>query len=351
MAATLNCSQVYTDVDPDADITGPGVIGAFVATNAIALIVSTAVKVLDYLPESSTEPGILAKYCSVSGDKKDYWHAVAERYLLGLADQIMITGLVVLIVGFSKADLTTYHFYVIFDLSNLASGSHFCALKHLNAYFRRYTGARFWRVFIMVVMCVGLLATNVLTTDASLLSSNGDDTLDNYLAVPARCRFLWNLESWRTNTLNGGAILECIFWVTMALYGYCATIAGFFVDPVSKRQKVKSSKALFKRFLRRVGLKVGDSTSARNTRFRRLWRYTSLPRYLSFDALWFGLGCWWLFSDLLSIKQEPISDADQWDFGQLVPVGLMILPALTALEIFYGENLYMTMTLDAVLMD
>jgi hypothetical protein len=57
-----------------------------------------------------------------------------------------------------------------------------------------------------------------------------------------------------------------------------------------------------------------------------------------FSTLFFALGIYELFSDRAYGEQQLAEDQseDQWSFGQILPLALLALPLLTALESYYG---------------
>jgi hypothetical protein len=59
------------------------------------------------------------------------------------------------------------------------------------------------------------------------------------------------------------------------------------------------------------------------------------------QLFWYGVGCWSLYTDVWQGGRPMLSDDSEteWGFGQLLPVMLLLLPALTTWEVFHGTSL------------
>ena len=126
-----NCSAKYTSIQPDPDIDGVGVLISFIDSAAITLVASIAGIWVEARPEKEPHTNLLPTNQSsggarpyehwlcppVSSERKHYWMAIIERFILGLADQQLVAGTAILIVGFAKCDITTYHVTIIGDLA------------------------------------------------------------------------------------------------------------------------------------------------------------------------------------------------------------------------------------------
>ena len=98
-----------------------------------------------------------------------------EKFILALSDQQLVTGLAVLIAGFiSPCSMSIYHFNIIAALGWFSSTTHLSTLAVLRAYFIEHPTLRTWRVVAMLFVLVLLIITRVVT-----LAS----TLDNSLPV------------------------------------------------------------------------------------------------------------------------------------------------------------------------
>ena len=85
-----------------------------------------------------------------------------ERFVLSLSDQQLVTGLAVLIAGYSQTgSMSAYHFNIVASLAWFSSATHLATLAVLKTYFREHTTVRNWRVIIMLVMLPMLAVAQV----------------------------------------------------------------------------------------------------------------------------------------------------------------------------------------------
>ena len=85
-----------------------------------------------------------------------------ERFLLTLSDQQLVTGLAVLIAGYSKiCSMSIYHFNVVGSLAWFSSATHLATLGVLTKYLVANPAVRHWRVFAMVLLLVMLLVAQL----------------------------------------------------------------------------------------------------------------------------------------------------------------------------------------------
>lgn len=85
-----------------------------------------------------------------------------ERFVLSLGDQQLVTGLAVLIAGYSEMNsMSAYHFNIVASLAWFSSATHLATLAVLKNYFREHTTVRNWRVCIMLVLLLMLVVAQI----------------------------------------------------------------------------------------------------------------------------------------------------------------------------------------------
>lgn len=85
-----------------------------------------------------------------------------ERFVLSLGDQQLVTGLAVLIAGYSQmSSMSAYHFNIVASLAWFSSATHLATLAVLKNYFRAYTAVRNWRVAFMLVLLSMLVVAQI----------------------------------------------------------------------------------------------------------------------------------------------------------------------------------------------
>ena len=102
-----------------------------------------------------------------------------QRFLLTLSDQQLVTGIAVLIAGYSKiCSMPIYHFNIVASLAWFSSATHLATLGVLRSYLVAHPVVRNWRVIAMVLLLILLLVAQFPAW------SDGDDSL------PVSCFFL-----------------------------------------------------------------------------------------------------------------------------------------------------------------
>ena len=365
-----NCSTNHTYIQPDPDIAGIGVVVSFVISAAMTLAMSMIGIVLNSLPRklqehgnrilldasatdvnqdastSSDRPSVDATDATndkagprknsnrhrfdITDEKREYWATVIERFVLGLADQQLVTGTAILLVGLMKCDMTVYHFTILNDLAWLSSNTHLTAMSIISNYLREYPAARSWRVLVMILMAVLLLVSTLFVYHQDW---------DNSLPAPAYCLF----QTIRGNIKASDSAANMTLEYTLLIYGYASTIIPLYP---SLRLAVRKR---WDRFIKRPVKAAFDRVGGRSilnlnygaTLVKGISFLTSGPLLnLCFDTFWFTRSTISLSRDRQAgaVQMDPSSSDYQsaWGFGQMVPLFLIFLPILTMIEIFYG---------------
>lgn len=95
--------------------------------------------------------------------RQDFSARVIEKIILNLSDQLLLTGLAVLIAGFwTHCSISVYHFALVSDLAWFASNVHLITLAALWRYLRDRPVLRNWRALLMASVAIFLVASTVL---------------------------------------------------------------------------------------------------------------------------------------------------------------------------------------------
>jgi hypothetical protein len=98
-----------------------------------------------------------------------------DRFILSLSDQQLLTGISILLIGFTKiATISTYHFNLVLHLATFSCASHIASVIALRAYFIRYPSARIIRVTLMLIFAVFLLAGSGLPLEGLAIHGSLD---------------------------------------------------------------------------------------------------------------------------------------------------------------------------------
>ena len=297
------------------------------------------------------------------------------KFILALSDQQLVTGLAVLIAGFvSPCSMPIYYFNIIAALGWFSSTTHLSTLAVLRVYFIEHPRLRNWRVVAMLFVFVLLIITQVSTTAS---------TLDN--SLPVSCAF--TLDS--SEGLYIITILSILVIVVFLSAAYSDRIVplyipdpewslqAWFVDAIvmimRKLPRVRSKRQqYFCQELVKIVIETSNKPKAeqgvlwRSVNERRRYRnYYAWRRQRSGIYRRVGLTGIMLMEinysflgDLLtalfgiiygitlvfvSRSNEPGSGIDgsqnSVNFGQLVPLLLMLLPLFAAGEVYFGNNI------------
>ena len=287
-----------------------------------------------------------------------------ERFILALSDQQLVTGLAVLIAGFTnRCSRSFYHFRIIAALGWFSSTTHLSTLAVLRAYLIDHPRVRDWRVIAMLGI-FGLLVVSQIgtfsTRDGSLpvqciFGSFGSTDLGflNIIQVVLVGIFLgvsytnrtrrlytfdpdWSVQDWIVEALakplikkNDVRNLERIVVTTPTL---------------SKAEQGATYRKLQQR--RRWWKYCGDWVKKRSVPSRCMAEINYLNKEMQGSflseilTLLFGVsyGISQLITSRMEVPTAGISgDQNAMSFGQLVPLLLIALPVLAAGEVYFGE--------------
>lgn len=136
-----------------------------------------------------------------------------------MSDQQLVTGLAILISGFSqlKQNLLYYHWQIIIDLAWFSSATHLSSLMCLEQYFQRHRLIWYARLFLMTGLVV-MLATAIMRT--------GIHGFQNYsridILMPAVCLFELNIPEVSLSMIIG-AIMLLVGFVVRVVKMFSAT--------------------------------------------------------------------------------------------------------------------------------
>ncbi|CZT09559.1 hypothetical protein WAI453_004750 [Rhynchosporium graminicola] len=271
----FNCSVIPSETATDAGVAGTGVLLSFIITAGISLIMSLTIVLHEFRRGSELK--------------------VIRKLLLSLSDQQVLTGIGIQSVALAKMKtMVPYHFFIVWMLSLLSTATHVGTLLALVNDFKRDWVLRWLRQFFMFVNLVLSIVSGIF-----ILMSVMRDVKPT---LPIAC--VWEVEStgWPSNA--GPSIAGTI--------GVMAGQVIFFVVGVWYLH-VKNRTWL--RAVQLVGLLVlgviGIGAAIRVI----------------------------LLSQAFGKPSVPLSDSGEkdWSFGQLLPLLLLLLPLVSAVEIRRGE--------------
>lgn len=287
-----------------------------------------------------------------------------ERFLLTLSDQQLVTGLAVLIAGYSKTcSMSIFYFNVVGSLAWFSSATHLATLGVLRKYLVAHSTVRDWRVFAMGLLLIMLLV-------AQLPEWTSQDN-----SVPVSCFFL-NVEI-EPDFSNVVTLLTTIGFLTVIYteriarlyspdldWNVSDSLIELFVKLLTQKDYREPSHQKIAR--KSTGLSTASVSSAiraerERVRYERFelgikksrGRFTSYLLAVIFIAveysysfisqitlLIFNLAYGFAYT-IVYRSDTPgggiTGNQNEMGFGQLVPLFLLLLPGLAVGEIYFGN--------------
>lgn len=247
-------------------------------------------------------------------DEHQKWKSVLTQLILGLSDQQLLTGIAILIVGFTKScTLSSFHFWVVFDLAWFSSVTHLISLRTLQDYLRDRRRFRDLRVFLMLANYAMLLVAAILTF------RNYNQRTHN---CPIRCAFDHIRK--RPNFPISGQYLAQMILLTIGFIW--ALVPLYLKESTSKKRKSM--------------LEEGRSSDAEATRpstpKKIILMICAPPSFIVWVmlAIMWGLGAARLKTD----RSWTTGEEKRWGFGQVLPILLLVLPFFTVVEVWKGMD-------------
>ena len=297
-----------------------------------------------------------------------------EKFILALSDQQLVTGLAVLIAGYiSPCSMSIYHFRIIAALGWFSSTVHLSTLSVLRVYFIEHPRLRDWRVvamlFVLVLLIVAQLVPGPTQEQTAAAESHASPRLDN--SLPVRCALTHG--SFVMGPLPTVAIIT--FLVVTYSNGIIRlyvldpewSIQEWFVDAVLRlftgspwrsirniviesSNKTKTEQGVVWRSMietRRYGkrYKIRKSSPGKSNLTLVMTREIQNSFLGNLLMLQFGV-TFGITQVIVSRIYEPsagiVGSQNDINFGQLVPLLLMLLPLFAAGEVYFGNsaNLY-----------
>jgi len=282
-----NCSVVPESTTTDAGVAGAGTLLSFIITNLLSILLSAIIIFLG-LRKSTSAP-------------------VCRKLLQSFSDQQILTGIGIQSVGLAKMKtMVPYHFFIIWLLSLLSTATNLATLLALVNDFRRDWVIRSIRQVLMLVnMFLGILS-GVFILQSVLKNLEP--------RLPIAC--VWEVES-RGSSSNAA----------LSIAGTIAVIAGEVITFVFATWYLHNKS---------------------NPRWLKTVQVAGLLACLAM-----GIGATVrvvLESQAFGNPPKSVNlvgpSEGSWSFGQLLPLLLLTLPIISAIEIMRGETVMPSSSVD-----
>ena len=342
------------------------VLVAFIGTGAILLCLLTIHIVLNARASAQksaidywvyTAVGLLPLGLELPPHLGEFWDPIITTLILSLSDQMLLTGLSMMIAAFTlHCSISVYHAGIVLDLAWFASGAHLLTLRYLHKRLQDRSNLRNSRVVLIVLMGILLLTYTFLFGHWAAYESG-----------PFNAQCLWDDMRRRKNVFAGEPLTIMVTNVILIFLVYTIAIIQFH-EPTSD---------LFDRWLHakpRQWLqksRAGGTGPPRSGPFRRVVQVllcivenlhlllvgsvkailVSMSFAFVMSFFWFAWGVKNIFED----RQRPFREQDRFHdhdddnnnpmegsedklgFGQIVPILLLISTVLVAIEAYEGK--------------
>lgn len=276
------CDSPPAVASSDPGIAGAGVLISFIITAGLALILSASIIVRDLLDRNGT--------------KQVHASKIMRKILLGLSDQQILTGIGIQSLALAKIDtIIPMHFFIVWMLGLLSSATHLSTLLALVGDFQRDWVLRWLRQFLMFVN-IALSSIMGILLFMSVVK-NVPQT------IPMLCA--WSSPGNGLGAANAGISIAgtiTVMAVNCGVFG----LATWYLH--SSRKWLRTIQGLSLALL--TAMSIGAAS-----------------RVI-------------MVSSAFGTPSVPLADTSEkdWSFGQLLPLLLLLLPLLSALEIVRGKR-------------
>lgn len=226
-------------------------------------------------------------------------HVISRKLLEGLSDQQIVEGIAIQAVGLAKLNtMVPYHFFIIWMLSLLSTATNFASLLALVQDYKRDWVLRWLRQGAMLVN-LGLTVTfGVLVLQVNMQGLPG--------TLPVAC--IWQQDHAKETQNDGGNS-------ALSVAGTIAIIAASVIVFVMGTWYLHLRRQIWDRTVRILSMAILFVIAIAAT-----------VRVV-------------IVSQAFGQPSVQLSDdgEKEWSFGELLAMALLILPLISALEIFRGE--------------
>jgi hypothetical protein len=257
---------------------------------------------------------------------REFWIQVLDRLILGFSDQQLVTGMAVLMIGLGTiGQISTYHFYVIESLAMFSCGCHLASVITLRRYFQEHPFLALLRVGAMFTFAI-MLSISIIYAGTVFLLIFGTS-----VQCPLRCTII--------NQALVGRIINVLITIVLIWAYYAALVYVFPNGTIFFQTWLVTKPIILLEFILQA-----ISGGRYGYQFHERFRHWNAP--ITAIGLTFTLQLIWslvAFGGAITVRAEGerylSGSENQWSFGQILAVFLIVLPFLSAAEVFIGKAL------------
>ena len=272
------------------------------------------------------------------------WSEALQKGVFVFADQQIITGIAILIAGFSNMGIiSVYHFNIIVYLAWMSSNVHLTSLTLLRSFLKEHKSLKILRVSGMLILLVMLFFALIPTAGnrwSTIVFSSIDLMREGAgTGVPARCFWSW------TNSQGTGPDAVFTFLLLVGTYVWKVSLLFQPSDKALRNWLRTAPEQHLTRMLQKKARRIKDKTASpfQRQRYRTLvGLYTFFVATCDFAesfaaSLWalmigLGWGTLHIFPPRSNMPDDVRKKEDEWGFGQVLPPLLLALPLVTVLQ-------------------
>ena len=228
--------------------------------------------------------------------------------------------------------ITGYHFFIVNDLAWFSINTHLATLVILREYLSKAPDLRLWRAIAMIFLPTFLIISTFLTSHKYMFEAKDGNIDFDAFKCPAIC-----LIKDLPGNIGGQPLLRAIVGGVLLPCAYLNTLIPILKSTKSHlKRRIATTYRLFTpslNLLRIIYCSLGWL-------LLKLWDLLrSAILCTIFNIIWFAFGVFSMFSDRAHGRRlmAPDESENVWGFGQILPLLLVALPIISAIETFYGE--------------
>ncbi|OTA52605.1 hypothetical protein K449DRAFT_440633 [Hypoxylon sp. EC38] len=276
------------------------------------------------------------------------WDHAFNKYVLGMADTQVITGLAILLGGYlARFTLSALHWKMIVYLAWFSCSTHLSALVFLRNYLINKPFEKFCRLFstfaLLLCLTVAMLPTGHFYWD-ELKAEPTDEIINGIDAPPsgnATCYFNVDFEPQAKKakySMIVSILLLVLGFITKA-FKLHQKILWFNIRFATHHMGVMvlRSASYFQRLFGTKTLQGRIASNMMVSAHMTVCVWIDLYASMASDVYWLVISITWgtmKILDLRTILGHAENQDDTWSFGQLLPVLLLALPMISLVEQF-----------------
>ncbi|KAB8346012.1 hypothetical protein FH972_023064 [Carpinus fangiana] len=337
----------------DPDIAGIGILVSFLVSAWIAWSLTLAAYISGTIPAQLLNP-CDRRLFRVKPRASAPWTLTIEPLVLLLSDQQLITGVAILVAAFARFEsINVLHWQFVAATAWMSSMTHLTTLTLLRKFFQNRPRLRNWRFLGMAILLALLLVAKVPSMSAEYIAVVYNASLPwepgyglgDGPAVNIRC--MWPFRGSASSSFHADEIIAILFlvlsyiWKTVLLFQVSETATKVWLRfKIQNRcEKLLADRAVSLARNDKDPKQDGWLSCLAVTYIGLLGMFDFMESF-AFSIFWLTVGLVHGTTRLVSLKgaanSQPTLEGGEssWSFGQIVPLCMLVMPVMTAFELY-----------------